>query len=99
VGRHLVVAGLQDSPSFRHTMLDNGDTLDAKAIGQETADAVAQLRRDNPRLAAVLLECAALPAYAHRAQRAAGGLPVYDFTTLIDFVHRARFRTPFHGYY
>jgi hypothetical protein len=99
VGRPLAIAGLQDAPSFRYTMFELGETLDAAAIGQETADAVAQLRRDNPSLAAILLECAALPAYAHLAQSAAEGLPVYDFATLIDLVHGARFRTPFHGYY
>jgi hypothetical protein len=96
-GARVRVAGLQDAPSFRRTMFEGHDELDADAIREEVVAAVGRLVEEHPATAAVLLECAALPAYAAAIQQRWPYLPVYDASTLIGLVSAARARTPFVG--
>ena len=97
-GARLQIVGLQNSPSFRATMFDGDDELDADAIRGEVVATVARLFDNGPAPAAVLLECAALPAYAAAIQQRWPGLPVHDATTLTGLVSRAAQRTPFLGF-
>ena len=41
---------------------------------------------DHPEIGALLLECSDMPPYAKQIQDATG-LPVWDFVTLIDWIH------------
>lgn len=92
------IAGLESAPSFHHTMLDGGETLDAGAIGSEVVTASRDLVARHPEVGAILFECAALPPYAAATQQDTG-LRVYDFTTMVDWVHLAGRRRTFEGYY
>jgi aspartate/glutamate racemase len=89
-----VIAGLEDKPAFRGPILDETGPLDALRIESEMIEVATDLQKNNPDIGAILLECSNMPPYAHAVQIATG-LPVFDFTTLIDFMvggnHRKRF--------
>ena len=51
----------------------------------------------NPDLGAMLLECSDLPPYSSDVQRAVN-LPVYDFITMIRWVHSAVAQEPYCGF-
>lgn len=74
------------------TELDNGK------LTQDLALCAEELVSDHPEIGAILLECSDLPPYAHAIQ-ASTGLPVFDFITLINWVHSSVVQTPYYGYF
>lgn len=96
-GERVRIVGLESAPSFCHTMLNGGETLDVDAIGIEVVAASRNLAA-HPEVGAILFECAALPPYAAATQQDTG-LRVYDFTTMVDWLHLAGRRRNFEGYY
>lgn len=90
-----LVCNVGDRESFAairwgETTLDNGRlTADLQELAARVCD-------DNPDVGAVLLECSDLPPYAAAIQ-AAVGRPVFDFITLINWVHAAVAQTPYYG--
>jgi hypothetical protein len=94
----LVVRGLEGEPAFRGSHLEGGQAVDTNLLEAALVRTALALVRDHPTLGAVLLEGAALPPYA-RAVRAASGLPVFDFLTMIDFYQQCAHREHYAGYY
>lgn len=90
----LYVGGMQDQPEFKSSMLDCVGRLDSNRLEREVVSVAEELIRENPSIAAILLECADLPPYAYAVQ-AATGLPVFDFTTLINLFFGAQHRRRF----
>lgn len=92
----LVVCNVGDLESFAPirwdgTTLDNGAlTADLQRLAQEVVSA-------HPEVGAFLLECSDLPPYAADIQ-AVTGLPVFDFITLIKWVHTAVVQQPYYGW-
>lgn len=74
------------------TELDNG------ALTRDLAALAQRLVAENPDLGAILLECSDLPPYAAAIQRACG-LPVFDFITLVNWVHQAVVQRPYGGWF
>ena len=74
------------------TTLDNGTLI---ADLQQVATS---LVAEHPEIGAFLLECSDLPPYAADIQ-AATGLPVFDFITLIDWVHQSVAQRPYYGWF
>jgi len=72
--------------------------LDNEALTRDLADISAKLVQEHPEISAILLECSDLPPYAYAIQ-AATGLPVFDFNTLVNWVHSAVVRRPYTGYF
>ncbi|MCD6580173.1 MAG: aspartate/glutamate racemase family protein [Desulfuromusa sp.] len=91
-----VVAGLEDKPAFRAPILDETGPLDPQKIESEIVEVAIELLRKNPEIGAILLECSNMPPYAHAVQQATG-LPVFDFTTLINFMVSGNHRKKFDG--
>ncbi len=94
----LAIVGLERQPAFRGPILDEDGVLDSDAVEAEVVAEAKALVAASPDVGAILLECSNLPPYAHAVQ-AATGRPVFDFLTLIDFMHGALNRRPYAGGY
>ncbi len=92
----MVVVGMQDCPAFRSAVIDESGELDAARVEREVVDQAVQLKRNHPEVGAVFLECSDMPPYAAAIQEAVR-LPVFDFVTMINFVHAAFARKRFGG--
>ena len=91
----LIVQNLGDREAFApirwgRTALDNGALIDdLVALAKSQVEA-------HPGIGAILLECSDLPPYSADI-RDATGLPVFDFITLIDWVHHAVVQRRYYG--
>jgi len=92
----VVIRGMENSMAFRGPILDETGTLDDTAIEKEVVARAVEMVTAHPETGAILLECSNLPPYAHAVQRATGR-PVFDFITLINYMHNAFHRKPFSG--
>ena len=92
----VIVAGMEDQPEFNRSMLEINGRLDSDLLRQEMVEVASDLHRRTPDLGAILLECAVLGPYARAVQHATG-LPVYDFTTMINYFYGGNHRTLFEG--
>lgn len=93
----VVVAGMEGCPEFEEVVFQGRHELDVGRMEAEVVGVAAQLVARHPDVRAILLECSLLPPFAGAVQNATG-LPVFDFTTLINLVHSALVRRPFEGY-
>jgi hypothetical protein len=84
----LTVAGLENQPKFREAIFGETGRIDVPGVESEVVELTKRMLATDPRIAAILFECANLPPYAG-AVRAALGLPVFDAITMIRHVHAA----------
>jgi aspartate/glutamate racemase len=84
----VVIGDMYEKREFREAILEEKGTLDSDQIEREAVEVAMDLKRRNEDVGAILLECSDLPPYAHAIQ-AATQLPVFDFTTMINYVHAA----------
>ncbi len=93
----MVIAGMENQTEFREAVLEEKGSLDSSKIEQEVVQVAKKLVASNPDVGAILLECSDLPPYAKAIQQAVD-LPVFDFFTMINYVHTAYVRLPFQGF-
>ncbi len=93
----MVIAGMEDQPEFSSAVLKEKGTLDSGKIEKEVVEVAKFLVENNSDIRALLLECSDLPPYAHAVQQAVG-LPVFDFFTMINYVHTTLVRKTFNGF-
>ncbi|GHV31325.1 hypothetical protein FACS1894167_13520 [Synergistales bacterium] len=84
----MVVYGMEEQYEFNSSVLEEKGTLDSAKVEEELCGVVSRMRRENPEVAAIVLECSDLPPYAHAVHELTG-LPVFDFTTMIRHVQNA----------
>jgi hypothetical protein len=96
LSERLCVRGLQDEPEFSCIIEGRGE-FDNGGVRREVVSAALELKHKNPNLGAILLECSDMPPYAADVQNAVQ-LPVFDFTTLIRYLHSAVCQTPYRGF-
>jgi len=93
----IAIAGMESQPEFSSAILEEKGTLDTEKIQNEVIGVARQLARNHPDVGAILFECSDLPPYAAAVQ-AAVNLPVFDFITMINYVHASLVRLPFTGF-
>ena len=93
----LVFGGMENQVEFRDAVLLEKGTLDSSQIEREVIEIAEQMIRKDPAIAVMVLECSDLPPYAAAVQ-AAVQRPVFDFITMIQYVHSSLVRRPFQGF-
>jgi len=92
----VAIKGMENNAAFVSGITNCSGELDDDAVRQGAVQVALDLKNDYDDIGAILLECSDLPPYAYAIQ-AATGLPVFDFTTMINFVHSTLVRRPFSG--
>jgi len=92
----IIPADLRHGPDFSAIMEDRG-SFDNGNVRREVVEAATRLVKENPEIGAILLECSDMPPYASDVQRAVG-MPVFDFTTMIRWLHNATTQRPYSGF-
>ncbi|KXA90488.1 hypothetical protein AKJ37_03190 [candidate division MSBL1 archaeon SCGC-AAA259I09] len=92
----IVVTGAQNSPEFM-SILESKGTFNNTKLKREIIGLVKELITENEDIGALLLECSDLPPYAYAIQEVAE-MPVFDYTTMINWVYNATVRTNFSGF-
>ncbi|WP_054310479.1 aspartate/glutamate racemase family protein [Mesorhizobium sp. 1M-11] len=96
--RTIFVNGMENQPEFRSAILKEEGSIDPELVERELVEAGCELVQKNPAIGAVLLECSNLSPYAKALQERIR-LPVFDFTTMIDYVRAACQHRRFEGGY
>ncbi len=94
---HYVVAGMEDQPAFHAAIHAETGRLDFERVQAEVVTVAQSMIVHNPSVKALLFECTDLPPYAAAVQEATG-LPVFDYSTLIDYIFSAVVRRRFQGF-
>ena len=92
----LVIVGAQDLPEFKN-ILNCTCHYNPAQLERELAELASKLTTDNPEVGAILLECSDMPPFSWAIQNATG-LPVFDFITMINWIHSAVVQHPYHGF-
>lgn len=92
----VIIAGTEVLPEMQKILKGVGHYNPAK-LEQGIVELAKQMINENPDVGAFLLECTLFPTHARAVQEAVR-LPVFDFSTLIDWVYSAVVRRSFAGY-
>lgn len=92
----LVIRDLRHAPQFS-AILEGRGSFDNGEVKNEVVGKAVELVAENDNIGAILLECSDMPPYAAYVQRAVG-LPVFDFITLIRWLHYAAAQKPYSGH-
>jgi len=83
----IAVIGAENMPQFRN-ILDATCHFNPAKLQDEIVQLAKQLTEQNPQVGALLLECSDMPPFSLAVQNATG-LPVFDFITLVNWLHYA----------
>lgn len=90
----LVIRGMENTREFS-AVVDMRPEFDNEVARQEIVEGALELTDEN--VGAILLECSDMPPYAADIQ-AATQVPVFDFITLIKWLHNAVMQRPYCGW-
>lgn len=88
----LIIGGMENNKAFKRNFLEGRKEFNSDSIEKEVVSLAIKMISDNNEIGAFLMECSVLPPYSVAVQRATR-LPVFDYVTLIDYVHSAVAKT------
>lgn len=92
----IVVGDLRHGEEFSCILEGRGE-FDNGKVREEVVEAALSLVKKDEDIGAILLECSDMPPYAYAVQKAVK-LPVFDFTTLIKWLHSSVVQKPYEGF-
>jgi len=92
----VVVEGCENDPEFASVMMGNG-TMDAAAFERDILEGIKRLLKKDKDIAAIMLECTELPPHAVAVQKLVK-MPVWDYTSMVNFIQSGCVRRPFVGH-
>ena len=95
-GDRLVIRGMEDRRHFSEAVLRETGVLDSTEVEWEAVSVGREMVAEEPKVGALLLECSCLSPYGRAIQKAVG-LPVFDYVTMINYVHSALVKKGFEG--
>ena len=87
----------ENRANFCRFAIEETGLLDAGSVEEEVVGVAREMVAQEPRIAAILLECSLLPPYAPAVQRAVN-LPVFDYITMINYVFTAVVQQNYSGF-
>ena len=84
----LVICGLEECKAWNRIFLAPDDDVDLEAIEREVLGTALQALERHPNIRAFVLECTDLPPFSGAIRRHTG-LPVFDFITMVNYLHSA----------
>ena len=93
---NIVVKGMEDSAEFA-AVVDMRGHFENGIARDELVEAASELVETSDDIGAILLECSDMPPYAWAVQEATQ-LPVFDFITLIKWLHNGTTQRPYSGW-
>ena len=92
----IVIEGCEESPEFSSTVMMNAPRYSPYKLEQEILEATLRATKNHD-IGAIVFECTELSPHAVAIQNAVR-LPVYDFTTMINYMYSAAVRRDFTGH-
>ena len=93
--KRLVIVGNENGTEMKRVTEETG-SFNPKKLEQELVKLAVDAVKANPDIGAIVLECTEFPPYAHAIQEATH-LNVWDFVTMVNFMHDGATRKPFTG--
>ena len=89
----LVIRGMEDQENFSKAIIEETGVLDSDKVEIEAVSVACEMVEEEE-VHALLLECSCLPPYGNAIQKAVC-LPIFDYITMIDYVHSALVKEKF----
>lgn len=92
----LIIAGMENSTAFAGFLKGDRNTVDVESCLAEHAALVKEMKKREPSLGALVLECTNMPPYSRKIQEILD-IPVFDIISLINWVYLGLTPTCFQG--
>ena len=96
-GDKLIIRGLEECTYFADAFIKETGELHKDKVESEVVSVAKQIITDAPEVKLLLSECSVLAPYGPAVQQATG-LPVFDYITMINYIHSVVVKQHFNGY-